>query len=206
MNKDALLQKMIDAPETLTQEEIEAITNDQEMKGLYCFYVELKKLGMHMPEFDTEAELSQLHKKICCKKHWLKTIRRIAAIAAIAVMAMAVGAVILSKSLQIKSIEKEQEKESCTPTENTLNSKEKDMVSDNSISNSPIVYDATLEEILKHISERNDCQIHYNNERVKELRFHLTMPSDFSLEETMKLINQFDNVELTLSNDTIFVN
>ena len=86
-DKDILIGKMIDKPETLTDDDIAMILSDSELKELYEISAGLASELIPMPEIDVDAEWSRMQSEIAALKprksfnmRWLGAAAVIAAI------------------------------------------------------------------------------------------------------------------------------
>lgn len=98
-DKDILIEKMIDKPETLTPDEIALISSDAELKELYEISVRLADEMTPMPEVDIDAEWMKMHKLILGKTFQKKSYFRWTGIVAGIVVLLICGGVAVRYNL-----------------------------------------------------------------------------------------------------------
>lgn len=70
----------------------------------------------------------------------------------------------------------------------------------------PLKYsDARLSVILSDVADRYGCSVVYASTADKDIRLHLTIDSGASLEEAVKILNKFDDIDIDLSYNTLTV-
>ena len=79
-DKDILIGKMIDSPSSLTDEELDMIQIDDELKDIYKISSELMGASMPQPEMDVEREWRLFRHRILPKPSPTRWIMRVAAI------------------------------------------------------------------------------------------------------------------------------
>ena len=78
--KDILIAKMLDAPRSLTDEEVELIMRDDELREIYQISAEINRASAPMPEIDTEAEWARFRPRIMGRPSLTRRFMRVAAI------------------------------------------------------------------------------------------------------------------------------
>lgn len=70
----------------------------------------------------------------------------------------------------------------------------------------PLKYsDATLATILDDVAARYGCTVNYADSSKRDIRLHITIGNEATLKEAIEIINQFDNISVTLSDNIITV-
>lgn len=78
--KDILIGKMVDAPDTLTDQEVETILNDDELMDIYNTSSEIRRAYMRQPEIDVDAEWLRFRPNIKRKISYFSRALRVAAV------------------------------------------------------------------------------------------------------------------------------
>lgn len=78
--KDKLIAKMIDAPSSLTDEELDAILHDDELKDIYEMSSTVSGACILQPELDMEMEWKRFRPRIRRKPSYIRWVMRVAAV------------------------------------------------------------------------------------------------------------------------------
>jgi hypothetical protein len=78
--KDLLIAKMLDAPSSLSDEELEAILSDEELRDIYEASAALSTACIRQPELDMEAEWKNFRPRIRRKPSAMRWVMRTASI------------------------------------------------------------------------------------------------------------------------------
>lgn len=89
--KDSLIAKMLDAPSSLSDEELEAILHDDELRDIYDVSAALSNACTPQPEPDMEAEWLRFRPRLRRKPTTMRWILRVAAIFLGAVLASGIA-------------------------------------------------------------------------------------------------------------------
>ncbi len=79
-NKDILIAKMLDSPSSLSDEELDIILNDEELKDIYDISSDVRSACIMQPEIDVEEEWKLFRNKIKRQRFPKRWIMRVAAI------------------------------------------------------------------------------------------------------------------------------
>ena len=213
--RDEIIAKVIDAPEMLTNEDIELIKNDRELNELYQVAVLCKEVSsienIEMP--DVEEELSKFkasRKKIVTMKHrWNPLLRTAAIFVGIVITSLTALAVFFPHTFDF-ILHGNQEKEIAehiaqeNPT-NAVSPVSGDVETD-IVNEKELIYDnITLETIVDELSEIYKVKIVFENEVPKSLRLYVKIEQGKTLKEAVEMLSAFEQFELTLDNGIITI-
>lgn len=213
ITRDRLITLLIDDPESLSQEEIETILHDDELRGLYDAAVLCKEASMpeSVREPDVEAELMRFkasRKGISPIRRWNSQIMRIAAIFAGAIIAtIGITAALNPDILHIfnPAASDRDNTETVIDAEN-LTAGVNSGVSTPITNNEELIYDnITLDSITGNLAGIYDVNVVFNNEDAKGIRLYLKIEQGKTIDDIADILNTFEYFKATVSEKTLTI-
>ena len=210
------LLEMLDHPDRYTEQEIQDIINrDEDTRETYRMMVEAKRSSrQHQDEKPVyvDAAWEGLSEKLKVKSEEFATavpfhssLQKIAAsfIGLLFISGIAFAAIQIVKHSQQQAPKTEEVKASANSSLYTLHSSLKE----DTISNpQPKLYDnVPLSEILKELSAYYNIKVEYRNEDAPRLRLYYRWKPEYTLQNVVDVLNEFEWLQLELENDTLFV-
>lgn len=210
--RDEIIAKVLDAPETLSQEELLLIRNDEELRELYDLAVLCRDAGatesVEVP--DVEAELvafKQSRRKVVPLVRY-QVWKRVAAIfVGGAVMTFAVVAALHpdwvgfapEKTDEMAHIEQQASTEPsgavATPD-----------VALEIVNDSDLIYDnVSLEAILTEIAEIYKVEVKLESENAKTLRLYVKIEQGKTLSEVVQILGTFEQFDIKSEGNVVIV-
>ncbi len=209
--RDRIISRLIDAPETLSAEDIELIQSDRELREIYEAAVLCKEAysmdSTNIPDVETELK----HFK---KSHWsikiihFRPILRIAAIfTGILIATIGITAALNPEILYFFK--------KTDPTEDIIglqNIPSGSITGYNEIESpvtnkSELLYDnVRLDSITQEIGKIYNVKVTFNNDMHKELRLYLRIPEGKSINDVVAILNTFEYFKVHIENGTLIIN
>jgi len=202
------LLEMLDNPEAYTEQEIQDIINrDEDTREAYRMMVEAKRSSRkHQANkpIDVDAAWQKFNQKIQPQQHsfgWMK-------------LAASFIGVLLVSGIAFAAIQIVRYAQQNTPkTEEVINTPKPanvtptDTLTTDTISTpQPKLYDnVPLGEILKELSAYYNIKVEYRNEDAPRLRLYYRWKPEYTLQNVVDVLNEFEWLQLELENDTLFV-
>ncbi len=202
------LLEMLDNPEAYTEQEIQDIINrDEDTREAYRMMVEAKRSSRkHQANkpIDVDAAWQKFNQIIQPQQHsfgWMK-------------LAASFIGVLLVSGIAFAAIQIVRYAQQNTPkTEEVINTPKPanvtptDTLTTDTISTpQPKLYDnVPLGEILKELSAYYNIKVEYRNEDAPRLRLYYRWKPEYTLQNVVDVLNEFEWLQLELENDTLFV-
>ncbi|MDE6022099.1 MAG: DUF4974 domain-containing protein [Muribaculaceae bacterium] len=210
MDKIDRLLEVIEHPDRYSDAEIDALMNDREVQDVYDLISKAKDCA-HQPETpDVNAEWREFAKSEGIGRFSFGSfIRRNSAAVVIGVLAT-IAAVAAGISISVSQTKNNNENAilvSEKPAEINLDktvgaSEVKMHVKPVEI----IVFkEETLGKILGDVADYYGASIEFKNEEAKDLRLHVKWDQGKTLAETIDMLNNFEHIDITLSDNNITV-
>ncbi|MCM1356684.1 MAG: DUF4974 domain-containing protein [Staphylococcus sp.] len=208
MDKTDRLLDVIEHPETYTDAEIEAMLADAELQATFEILHLTKSSFQQLNDLDIEDEWSTFKRKH--RSHHLRSVRvmsrNIAAALIIGILSVAAVAAIISVHYTLKSdstaLHVDVSSTDINPVipdtapvnnEEKLNHAAKIIVFDNE----------SFETIVNRIGEHYGYAIRFSSDATKSLRLYFKWDRDMPLEEIVRNLNNFEQIQLTIEDKTI---
>lgn len=185
------LLRLMDEPEAMTEAQLQELLSDEEVRKAYDVMADCKKV--YQREKRHTPTLPSRHGQSAQRRGW---IYRIAAVF--------LGAVFLSGLVYatIHLLGSSSAPEDAT----TRTAFETSEAPTGTVGGAPVRFDdVRLDSILTVVSAHYGKAITFRNEEPRSMKLITTWNPDESLEAFIDHLNMFDYIQLTLKNDTIFV-
>ena len=212
MDKLDLLLHAVDHPEDFTSEELLAILSDPEIKDAYCLLVDTRSALSPHNDIDVDEEWTDFSsRKISRVRRRMSFIARHSVAAAVIGMltlgaAAAVIGVSLSRTENSISHSDHSEANPSTEITNILTS---DTAGSDSLAitkSTIITFENTyLSDILTEISKYYNVKVVFASDTSKHLRLFFKWNRTLSANEVVRLLDKFDRISLSISEDVITV-
>lgn len=212
--RDEILSCIINAPENLTEEDVELILCDEELRELYQMAVLCKDAsvagGMEIPDVEEElAKFKASRKKTALKINWWKPAMRVAAVfagvaistvVAVAVFAPRTFGIFVDNSVEDKIAETRQEG-NVTESAPLGGAEFIEIVTDKDL-----VYDnVPLETIVAELASIYKVEVEWKSEEVKALRLYVKIEQGKNLKEAVQVLEVFEQFEINLEGDKVII-
>ena len=206
--RDEIMSRVIDAPETLTPEDIQLIQEDKELNELYNVAVLCKDASMagkvEIPDVDAElAEFKARRKNIVpLYKRWNVLMRVATIFTGVAVSTLVVAGVMEYNGITLfpkidnadKDIEEYVADVSTSSVVGTIESQEE------IVNEKELIYDdVTLEEIMNELAEIYKVKVEFDNDDVKSLRLYVKIEQGKTVSEVVNLLGGFENFDISIN-------
>lgn len=209
--RDRIITRLIDAPETLSVEDINLIQSDRELREIYEAAALCKEAysmdNANVP--DVESELERFKKKHRNgKMMYFRPILRIAAIfAGVLIATIGITAALNPKILyffrESDPVEDIIELQETSTGSITGNNETVTPVTNKS----ELLYDnVSLDIIAQEIGRIYDVEVVFNNDMHKELRLYLRIPEGKTINDVVAILNTFEYFKVHIDNDTLVIN
>lgn len=213
-DKTDRLLEAIEHPGRFTEEEIRAMLEDPEIRGLYAILCKTSDALIATNEPDIDKEWRNFNERSRVNKRRAGGLIRaffcrsaaaavLCAVASLAVVAATIGAAYSSgltknvrESPETTTLQAETAV-SCDPTT--------DKVADDSEPPTVIFKDASLGSIMAEVAEFYGASAVYRSDKAKELRLYLQWDRMAPLQEVVDQLNYFEQIHITLSDSTLYV-
>ena len=210
MEKTDLLFRMMDDPGQYTDEQWREILADQECASLYEMMCKTHSaLDAEHAEEEFTAETVDLEWERFAAAHRVRTVkpfnwRKIAAaIAVLAVLGMAAAAIYshFARTPQTEAIE------NTTPNVNpqVTDSTEGAVDAEADMSQAHLYDDVPLEQIINDLAAHYHVKPQWNGNEVRSLRLYYKWEPDFTLDEVVEMLNNFEAFSVKLDGDQLVI-
>lgn len=212
------IERLLDAVEhtdRYTPAEIEAMLQDPEVREVFDL-LDITKSSLQTvttPDIDAEwKKFEERHRDFGTpRRNWLVSLfsRNAAASIAIAVASFtAVAALVGVGIYHLNDRHETTAKEMEVVTESKTIPTQPDTIKSVEVAKASeiVVFDnEPLELILNNIADYYDCKVAFNNEASKSLRLYFRWNQALTVEETVERLNNFEQIQLTVKDNTIKV-
>ena len=210
MDKIERLLEVIEHPDRYSDAEIDALMNDREVQEVYDLISKAKDCAHKPGTPDVDAEWRDFAKSERIGRFGFGSfIRRNSAAVIIGVLAT-VAAVAAGISISVSHNKNNSANitlASMKPTEKNIDKTGND--SEVKLPAKPveiIVFkEETLGKILSDVADYYGASIEFKNEEAKDLRLHVKWDQGKTLAETIDILNNFEQIDITLSDNNITV-
>lgn len=210
--RDEIIAKVLDAPKSLTQEEILMIQNDEELRELYEMAVMCRDAGavasVEVPDVEMElARFKQSRRKKMAFVH-NRSWKRIAAIFVGGMMIT--SAVVAAFNPHLIGLSSESSEE-LTAFEQSATAESAPVVSAPDdvaeiVNDHDLIYDnVSLETILTEIAGIYKAEMKFENDSAKSLRLYVKIEQGKTLREVVETLGTFEQFDITLDGHRITV-
>ena len=209
MEKDEKIQLLLDMqehPEQFSEQALQTMLDDPEVRELMEATVQLKQAMMsdenNVNNVDAEWQrFAQTHlTKQKPERSWWKAAAMFIGILMISGIAFAAIHIIRHSADARGNLR--------TPTEEThiSNSHQQTAETDTTATSHPKLYDnVPLGEIFKDLSDYYHVKVVYRNEDAPRLRLYYLWKPEYTLEKVMEMLNNFEWIQIQKENDTLFI-
>lgn len=208
--REEIIARLIDKPESLSHDDIAAIQNDTELADLYNAAVLCKEASasndVHIP--DVEAELIRFkasRKPPVTIRRW-QPIMRVAAMIAIVIVTSIVVVASLRPHLFDNMLHSDTANDELTENvaqETVAISHSTGVVITNT---HELVYDdCSFEEIANGLAETYQINIVFKNNELRKLRLHLKIDSGKTILDVTEMLNAFDKFVVEFDSNTLTI-
>lgn len=208
--REDIISRIIDRPESLTNEDVQLILEDEELNDLYNVAV-LCKSAVEYDEVkipDVEEELAEF--KASRKKNPVPLYKRrsvfvrIAAVfVGVAVSTLVVAAVLEYRGVDIfhrfttdTKMEQSAENDNVVVVDSSAEKvNEKDLNYDN----------VTLEEIMNELTTIYNVNVTFEDENVKELRLYVKIEQGKNIREVVEQLGAFEKFDISVNGNSVVV-
>ena len=210
MDKYDLVLDIIEHPEKYQSVQLEEILSDPETREIYNLLCKTDSVIKSRREADIESEWEEFESKHIRKTRRLHFIgNRAASIAIFAVSSVVAVAISVAVTMSvISNITNHSDRDNkIVVTEDSIGSHHTAIANaPQSASSTPIMFeDATLETIMNTIAENYGVAIHFINKDAAALHLYYRLDSSLSLEEIISQLNTFDQIKITLNDNTLTI-
>ncbi len=200
-NRERIIALMVDSPEKLTQSDVEAITNDSELRDIYEISRRLRPETTAPKDLDAEWMLFQrkLYQRRH-KAHW----RRIAASIAIVLAISATAAVFMAPTLFMPT-PVDMVSEEIGPSTAPASAPASAVVAEMLPVEDEVFDNMKIAEIMERISEIYGCEYTIEESQNINLRLYFVLKAGQTLEETVKMLDAFAAFEVSLNDGVVSV-
>jgi len=202
------LLEMLDHPDRYTEQEIQDIINrDEDTRETYRMMVEAKRSSRQRQDekpVDVDAAWEKFNQKRQTKQHsfsWIKVAASFVGV--LFVSGIAFAAIQIVRHSQPQAPKTEEVKAVANPSLSTHHSS---LPADTISTPQPKLYDnVPLGEILKELSAYYNIKVEYRNEDAPRLRLYYRWKPEYTLQNVVDVLNEFEWLQLELEDDTLFV-
>ena len=203
-DKIRLLLDMHEHPENYTDEQLEAMLDDQMQEQLAT----AKRAMTDIPEPDVDAEwqrFEQQHFAPMTNRRWLKVAAMIAGVMMLS--AFTYAAIYVVRHNTVDKAKEPTETVAPEPqTESTVESRQGVADTVAVVEGEPVVFDnQPLDQMMEHIAPHYGMQVEFRNEDARALRFYFVWQSDEDLDAVLERLNLFESVNISKEGNTIVV-
>ena len=205
------LLEMLDHPDRYTEQEIQDIINrDEDTRETYRMMVEAKRSSRQRQDeqpVDVDAAWEKFSQKRQSKQHsfsWIKVAASFVGVLLVSGIAFAAIHIVIHSQPQAPKTE--EVKEVANPS---LSAHHSSLPADTISMPQPKLYDnVPLGEILKELSAYYSIKVKYVEYLGKDassLRLYYRWKPEYTLQNVVDVLNEFEWLQLELENDTLFV-
>ncbi len=205
--RDRIIELIVDSPDKLTDNDIQLIVNDNELRELYQTAISLKNSALTQQDVDIDAEWEIFNKRLTTKKtttfHW----RRAAVITGL-IVAITTTATIFIGPNRLLSFFAQPEPEEMV--EENLTNDETPTIT---VASTPVILsqeaiefdNVPLAEIMARLGEVYSCKFDFANDSLRSIRLYLVVKPNQSLEDVVKILDTFDAFSVTLADNIVTI-
>lgn len=211
MDKIDRLFDAVEHPDLYSDTELEAMLQDSETCEVYDIMSKAKDAYAPTPSANVDAEWNNFSQKhFSAKPYFFIFFSRHAAaviIGFVATLAAVAAGIGISVSINREQPKNTVDTESGMITTDIAREQEGEAeIEVIEIAPEIIVFkEENLDKILEDISSYYEANVIFKNDEVKTLRLHLKWDQNKPLKEVIEMLNNFEQIRLTLSNNTITV-
>ena len=203
-----LVLDLVENPGKYSPGRIREILSDKESLEIYrliCATASAANCGIKV---DIESEWERFSRRHCVRKRFAPAVGRAASIAAFTIVSVAAVAIGIAVSV---SIDKKAEPVSAEPAvqqcDKTVTSTASDTVAENHpLRPEPVLFeDTSLETIMSAISSAYDLKVVFNDSHTASLHLFYKFDPALPVEEIVSQLNMFEQIKISLDNDTIII-
>ena len=215
--KRMMLYDLIEHPEKYSNEEINELLSDEEVRGDYELLTEIKHtlINKSITHDDEDIDVDEEWNRFSSNHHghnWLKIAASIIGIVMVSGVAFALASHFVSRPSS--TVENSKQEIVAQHAKDTNAIKQADIISNskdttesiqrNSVSSTSVTFeDVALKDILRQIADYHDADVEVSDERMLATRLYFVWDKNKSLEETIQLLNGFSRISLTVDGRTI---
>ncbi len=212
MNKTDRILDVIEHPEEYSDEQLEQLLSDPEMRELYTLLTKTKDAYTPTPSSDVDAEwqkFSAKHNVEGRKRTWFSGYRSAAAIAigiAASLAAVAAG-IVLSTSVGNVGTEGEETvivSEEMAEMQKTVDDEDTTAVTPQ-IPEVKLFKEESLTQMLDSIAIFYDVKVQIRKPETGKLRLYFRWDKSKELSEVVEMLNSFEQISIALEDDTMIV-
>lgn len=191
-DRDELIRKILERPESLTQSEINTLTSDKDIYGQYRAAAMLR--------------MAATAGKPC--RSAKNNLRRLIVAASFAGALIAGAAVMVLGPQLIRHTDASVPEATAPLTDSPTEANgEHGITAEDTIRRHDITFDnKTLSEILRYCTDTFGCTLKTSNRKAMETRLYFEIKGLKSLDDIIAELNTFEAFDITFANDTITVN
>lgn len=212
--RDEILSCIIDTPENLTNEDIDLILSDEELRELYNAAVLCKDSslasGIKIPDVEEElARFKATRKTAVPKINWWKPVMRVAAIfAGVAVTTVVAVAVFAPRAFDFfaghtddDEIAEARDYSGKTESAPLGGGEVIEIVTDKDLE-----YDnVPLETIVEELASIYKVEVNWKTEHVKSLRLYVKIEQGKNVKEAVQVLEVFEQFEISLEGNKVII-
>ncbi len=198
------LLEMLEHPEKFSETEIKDILSDEECRECYNLLTEARRAmtledsDIAVPDVDEAWKLFHVTRQ----RNWWRRVA-VACIAVLLVSGLSFAAVNV-----VKHFTKAERGEQATTTEvqEVVSPTSADDELTDTVVTPPIMYEnVELQTIMNDIAERYGVSVAYRDDKARTMRFYLQLSPDMPLDDVVSVMNHFENLCVTRSDDALIV-
>ena len=199
-----LLLDMHEHPENYTDEQLEAMLNDEMQEQLAT----AKRAMTDIPEPDVDAEwqrFEQQHFAPVKNRRWLKVAAMIAGVMMLSAFTYAAIHVVRHNTVD-KAKEPTETVAPESQTESTVGPRQSESDTVAVVEGEPVVFDnQPLDQMMEKIAPHYGMQVEFRNEDARALRFYFVWQPNEDLDAVLERLNLFESVNISKEGNTIVV-
>lgn len=216
MEKTDRLLDLTEHPERYTDRELDAMLDDPELRRMLSVMGKTRAALTPVETPDVEAELAAFNRRHPRRPLLVRLLGRRPAVAAAAVVALSIAAV--AAVVGVKSSLSRQPGETAGRPDTTAQTRQTDAaatVADPdsltsqamTMAGDVVVFDnATLENIVSEIAAYHGLTTDFRSSRARKLRLYFRWDRSMTADETVDLLNSFEQIKIKISDRTLTVN
>lgn len=216
MEKTDRLLDLTEHPERYTDRELDAMLDDPELRRMLSVMGKTRAALTPVETPDVEAELAAFNRRHPRRPLLVRLLGRRPTVAAAAVVALSIAAV--AAVVGVKSSLSRQPGETAGRPDTTAQTRQTDAaatVADPdsltsqamTMAGDVVVFDnATLENIVSEIAAYHGLTTDFRSSRARKLRLYFRWDRSMTADETVDLLNSFEQIKIKISDRTLTVN
>jgi len=206
------LLELLDQREQISEEDVELLLQDDEMRMLYNELVSAKRAMVNADVADDEQMVAEAWRDFSEKhpethapqRQWMRMAAMIAAI-------LLVSGVVIASVYQIRNRQSTQQissqpvAEAQTHARDTVFTQKPTEMRD-SVGRESVVFDnVTLEKMLQDIATFHHKNVVFQQDKARQLRFYFIWQKERPLSDVIQSLNHFESLQIALENEQIIV-